>query len=139
VQNINRYDIVIIYFLQVEKAQFIKDIENSRVIIIWSFYGADLYGLSFLKYQMLSESTKRALLLKRFGINLFRVKEILKKSISYISGSSTADDQIRRACNRIDYFLWYNKFEYDFLNAQIDFPLPKFLLSTLNNRMESVV
>src|SRR5690606_32435006 len=57
IDEIDHYDIVILYFLQRDKLKFIKDLGASKIIVIWSFYGAELYSLPQLRYKMLSWNT----------------------------------------------------------------------------------
>lgn len=139
VRDIDQYDILILYFLTTDKIQLVEDVRHSKVKIIWSFYGAELYSLPTLKYDFLSDRTQRAMGIKWGVFNLDRGKEMLRKGLHVLKGEKSLLQLVQRACKRIDYFLWYNKFEYDLLNEKLEGILPPFMQSTLNNRMEDVV
>lgn len=138
VEDIDQYDILILYFLTIDKIQLVEDIWSSKVKIVWSFYGAELYSLPTLKYEFLSDETQRAMGIRCGNINWGKAKDFLRLGVYSLKGQKTMEALVRKACKRIDYFLWYNKFEYDYLNERMGRILPPFMQSTLNNRMENV-
>jgi dTDP-N-acetylfucosamine:lipid II N-acetylfucosaminyltransferase len=137
VKGIEAFDMVIFYFLQRNKIALLNDIQGSKVIIVWSFYGAELYSLPRMKYKMLSRETLKLLNWDYF--NLGRLGD-LRTSITNLFKNEPTDDQlIKKAVPQVDYFLWYNPYEYDFLNSLFHGKLPAFIPSSVTNVTGDIV
>src|SRR5690606_32440890 len=50
IDNIDQYDILILYYLNWEKLDLLEAIYRSEIKIIWSFYGVELYDLPDIRY-----------------------------------------------------------------------------------------
>jgi len=139
INNIEKYDIVILYYLNPDKSRFIEAIKHSNVKIIWSFYGVEIYGLSSFREKVLSEITLNALKKIDNKLDVAKIKVLIVRFINKFRKKKPKVQWIQKSCERIDYFLWYNKFEYDFLNEQLGNILPPFIQAPLNISMEDVV
>lgn len=135
-QHIHNYDAVILYYLDSAKMSLLDHIENYSGMIFWSFYGAELYSLRELQNIFLSKSTlhfKRynsLSSLKAYAIYLLQpIVWKLKKRIRPIQ-------KIKKACQKIDGFIWYNKDEYNQLNHLFHNQLPPFILFSVSNRVK---
>src|SRR5690554_4663695 len=137
VEKIEDYDLVIFYFLQRDKIAFLKDIQASKVVIAWSFYGAELYSLPLLKYSMLSDTTLKTL--NWDFLNLGKLEDRLRSIVYFFKNKPTDYQLIKQSIPRINYFLWYNPYEYDFLNNFFNHKLPAFIPYSMTDVMEHVI
>lgn len=132
------YKIVIVYFLDENKIRLINDIKNSNTKVLWWFYGAEIYSLPKLKYQFLSEETQKLLGFINFGINTNNIKSKLKNIVLKFLVRKSFNEQIHDVVKKIDYFVWYNKFEYNFLNSKLGNILPPFLQAVFSDNIGDV-
>src|SRR5690606_38226898 len=119
------------------KMKLLKDIQSSQVIVIWSFYGAELYSLPPMKYSMLSKKTMKVL--NWNFLNLGKWKDRLRSIVSFLKNKPTNYQLIKQAIPRVDFFLWYNRYEYDFLDSFFNKQLPVFIPYSITNVLEYVV
>ena len=138
INRIETYDIVILYYLNTDKFRLIEAIKHSKVKIIWSFYGAELYSLPSIRLKMLSENTQLVLKDELSKSNSESIKNVFRWLLSPFRNKRTNHQWIKKSCKRIDYFLWYNEFEYEILNKYMGQILPTFMEAPLNNALDKV-
>ena len=138
INRIETYDIVILYYLNSDKFKLIEAIKHSKVKIIWSFYGAELYSLPSIRLKMLSENTQLVLKDELSKSNSESIKDVFRWLLSPFRNKRTNHQWIKKSCKRIDYFLWYNEFEYEILNKYMGQILPTFMEAPLNNALNEV-
>ena len=138
INRIETYDIVILYYLNTDKFRLIEAIKHSKVKIIWSFYGAELYSLPSIRLKMLSENTQLVLKDELSKSNSESIKNVFRWLLSPFRNKRTNHQWIKKSCKRIDYFLWYNEFEYELLNKHMGQILPTFMEAPLNNALDKV-
>lgn len=132
------YQVVMVYYLSIDKAYLVNRIGSNKVKVIWNFYGADLYNLPAVKDNLYGKATIGLL-----GYGLARelyanVKSLGKTLIYSLLRRKTYVQEIYAAIARIDYLAWYSKEEYDYLNKFFDGKLPRFLQLSISNRIENV-
>ena len=138
VQNIDQFDIVILYFLNWDKKIFVSDITASKVVVIWSFYGAEFYSIPPLSYKMLSNKTRHTLNGKWGGIDIQKIEDVLRSIIFFFKGKKTQYRLLFDVIKRINGFLWYNPYEYEFLNEYFNHQLPPYLPYSITEAMEGM-
>ena len=138
INRIETYDIVILYYLNSDKFRLIEAIKDSKVKIIWSFYGAEIYGLPEFRQHTLSEKTQKALKRISYKINFAKLRMLIGRYLNKFKKKKTKIHWLQRSCQRIDYFLWYNEFEYELLNKHMGQILPTFMEAPLNNALDKV-
>ncbi|GAB2989194.1 hypothetical protein GCM10027284_02150 [Cyclobacterium sediminis] len=139
VNTIETYDIVILYYLNSDKFRLVEAIKDSKVKIIWSFYGAEIYDLPSVRQQMLSERTQKALKRISYKLNFAKLRKLIGRYRNRLKKRRTKSQWMQQSFQRIDYFLWYNKYEYDLLNELMGQRLPSFMQASLNNPLNEVV
>jgi len=126
------YDIIFIYNLNKTKASLINSLEVKKPIIIWHFYGVEIYNRPRFKYENYSLATKKVLGIKSLTLlkeslrrNVRNLKYILK---CILTGNmiSLPKDVIEQAIAKIDFFAWYDVYEYKLLKSKMK-RLPQFL------------
>lgn len=110
------FDIVIFYSLRLEHSLICEKI-SSKVIVIWRFFGAELYSL--LNKELLSKESQRYFNPQR----IHHALSVIKNTILY---SAPAETIFWRAVNRADYISGLSTAEYDYLKNRFD-KLPPFI------------
>lgn len=121
-----KFDIVFFYNLDSVKAYLVnKFLADTNAILIWNFFGTEIYSnvkYSFHK-QNFSAKTKELLQPREVWEKFKRILRFLKYSLK---GRLTPNNEVEKAINRINYFAWYCEEEYDILKARVK-RLPPFL------------
>lgn len=135
IRNCSNYQILILYYLSKDKANIINRINGKKPVIIWSFYGGDLYSLPEFKTELFSIETLKILNPAETKSRhlLMRLKNFLRPLYYKIRKEADPFAGIRKAIYNIDYFSWYDKGEYDYLNKKFNNMLPQFLESVSSN------
>lgn len=138
IKDCKLFDILILYDLEKEKIEIVNRLNEDRPIIIWSFYGAELYSLPHIRKRLFSPATIKVLNFKfDKKINLF-LKSLVRSFYHYIRGSTNINTARKRAMLKIDYFAWYSKEEYDFLNEKLRHQLPAFIESSIATPFDKI-
>ncbi len=121
------YDFVFLYQLDYEKA-FLVNRFNIKTVLIWHFYGTEIYNQDrAFRYSIFSSKTKSLLHLKKSDILLDKTIRLLSRIKYKMFGRIPTYDEVIIAMKRINYFAWYSKKEYDLIQSKIKFTLPEFL------------
>ena len=110
------FDVVIFYSLRLEHSLICERI-SSKVIVIWRFFGAELYAL--LNKELLSPESQRYYNPQR----IHHVLSVIKNTILY---SASAETIFWKAVKRADYMSGLCSAEYDYLKIRFD-KLPPFI------------
>jgi dTDP-N-acetylfucosamine:lipid II N-acetylfucosaminyltransferase len=121
------YELIFVYFLNFGKVKFINYLDSKSPVVIWFFYGAELYNNISLINIVLSDDTKRILGVYWESKSILYIKEVIRVIKYALKGKLTPHKEFLKAVKRIDYFAWYSKEEYDFLIEKCRIVLPKFL------------
>lgn len=121
----SKFNIIIVYSLNNSKALFVNSIQH-KPVIIWHFFGTEIYNKTELRKYNYSAATSRMI--------TANTKPVLKASITKVkvtfrrifNSNDTPQSEIDKAMLACDYFLWYNKDEYDYLKSHLPI-LPEFL------------
>ncbi len=127
IRDCPRHHILILYYLSADKAYIVNRLGKNRPVIVWSFYGADLYGFPEIKRDLLTKETLRILSAQKEERLLFYVKNILRPLYKILDKGAESTSTIRKAISRIDYFAWFDNEEYNLLNQKLKNKLPAFL------------
>ncbi len=126
INEAENFDYLFVYNLTYAKA-FIANRISKRVKVVWRFYGVELYGSPFLKWQLFSDETKMAA-----GFNL--QYHLRKSRIFYfdylkysLKGKLHPHQEIKKAIKRVNFFAWFDRGEYDFLQTHCNIKLPEFI------------
>lgn len=125
IEEAEQYDIIFIYMMNLHKAYLVNRMKR-KPIVIWHFYGAEIYNRHPFRQQIVSQSTKGLLAGSKW--------KKLRKGLIYLNLIKTAfltrsrlpAAEVDIAIRNTDYFCWYNKAEYQQLRKQIP-DLPPFL------------
>ncbi|HRP33262.1 MAG TPA: TDP-N-acetylfucosamine:lipid II N-acetylfucosaminyltransferase [Agriterribacter sp.] len=131
INDCQNYHVLILYYLSKDKADIVNKLKKKKPIIIWSFYGGDLYSLPEIKTGLFSPGTLNVLNISTKKTPFLYIKDFLCPLYKIFSKNSASIAAIRKAISRIDYFAWYNKEEYEFLNERFKNKLPVFLKSSI--------
>lgn len=128
--NAKQYDLLILHALNEPKINFINTIDEQAVIILWSFYGYELYDLQAIKFKMIAPITKKLVYPSQRIITEY-IKEFARNAFIALGNQR---DSVRKhyksldsMFKKIDYFFWFNKSEYDLLNGYLNHKLPAFM------------
>lgn len=135
-----KYDIIIIYVLGHEKADFINKLD-ANAIIIWHFFGAEIYHNQKYIYDLYSTSTLRLLNIDNLNAHKFYLSYIDKKIrlLDWLKGKpkNNRKKMISKAIKRVDYFLGFDKNEHLLLKSKIKY-LPPFLALPLTIKVPQI-
>ncbi len=136
----SKYDIIIIYVLGHEKADFINKL-NPNAIIIWHFFGAEIYHNQKYIYNLYSTSTLRLLNIDNLKLHKLYISYINKKIklLDWFKGKrkNNRSKIIIKAIKRVDYFLGFDINEYLLLKSKIKY-LPPFLSLPLTIKVPQI-
>lgn len=127
-----KFHILIVYYLSYEKAFLINRIRSNKIIKVWSFYGGDLYNHPLFNTELFSPKTIELLKLNEKKNSIFYLKAVLRPLYHIINKKANPLYEFNKALVQIDYFAWYDKGEYDFLNKKFKNKLPVFLESSIS-------
>lgn len=116
------FDIVIAYNLDGQKAYLINRLPR-RIIVIWRFFGMELYGK--IKDEIYSVEEKKffAIFPERNAYSLLmKIKIELSQRIAW---GVSLKKEFQKAIGNFDYLLGLSKFEHSYLKEKFD--LPKFI------------
>jgi dTDP-N-acetylfucosamine:lipid II N-acetylfucosaminyltransferase len=133
ISEAEQYDMIFIYLLNFHKAYLLNRI-GKRPVIVWHFYGTEIYRRSPFRQRCISEQTK-ALLKKSSWHKLSYMAvyvNLLKRML--LNRSRTPSAEIDLAMRKTDYFWWYNVFEYELFKKELP-GLPPFLQLPVISRM----
>lgn len=115
-KKVDNYDVIIFHSLRLEHSLICEKI-TSKVIVIWRFFGAELYSL--LNKELLSPESQRYFNPQR----VHHVLSVIKNSLLY---SASAETIFWKAVKRADYMSGLCMAEYDYLKKRFD-KLPPFI------------
>lgn len=133
----NKFDLIFVYFLNHSKVKFVNYLNSKKPIIIWFFFGAEVYSSPEIKSRVLSLRTKEVLRpsiiskIKVFSKDLFRI-------VKYgLKGRATPRSAFKKAVQRVDYLGWYSEEEYKHIQSLVRIKLPAFL--HLNIKLKALI
>jgi dTDP-N-acetylfucosamine:lipid II N-acetylfucosaminyltransferase len=130
------FDIVFVYNLDYLKSYIVNRIDK-KVVVIWYFYGTELYNaLPAFKYSIYSKKTKSLLGINGVSILLQRFKRIASFVKYALLRRVPTYTETARAMRRVDYLTTFSKEEYDYLQAHCAYRLPAFLSLPVSVRDE---
>lgn len=127
------YNLIILYYLNLDKLLLLSRLQAPYPKIIWSFYGAELYGLPTINSQFLSKWTKRYLYKSSPQAFIRAFKVGLRPIVRTFKGMPSADFLLKSQLHKIYRFNWYNKYEYGFLNSLMQYKLPPFIEASVSH------
>lgn len=134
----NNADVVVIYNLSLLQSQVILKISRNT-IILWRFFGVELYSRNYLKYISKKGIREGHTLVKQIKESL-KGNRIINKTEKFLNSKDDYDLIFERAIQRVDYMLVLSKEEY--LKLKSSWPnLPQFIKlphNTINNDLFSI-
>lgn len=127
ITSCSQFDFLFLYDLDKPKIDFVNELKKNKPIIIWIFFGADLYSLPELKKGLFSDSTRALVNLKR-GINIAHyLKPIVRPVYQLLFKKKSLPIARKKAIAKIDLFANYGIEEYEYLNRRLKNSLPEFI------------
>lgn len=136
-KSVENYDLIFVYFLNYGKVKFINHLKGKKPVIIWFFFGAELYSTSAVRSKALSAQTKRVLKFNWLSHSYLLVKSSLRVVKYGLKGVHTPQRALETAIEKIDYFAWYSREEYDYIQRLSKIKLPPFL--HLNIKLKALI
>lgn len=123
IKEANEFDIIFFYNLEYWKAYIANRVLNSKVLLIWNFFGTELYNDHFFPNKSLYGSLTRQNIRVDKSIG---IKKYLRPIKYFLKGRLTPEKEVAKAITRVNYFAWYSEDEYKYLKARVG-NLPQFL------------
>lgn len=133
IREAEQYDMIFVYLLNFHKAYLLNRIKK-KPVIIWHFYGTEIYRKSPFRQRIISKHTRSLLKKGRWNKlhHILTYANLLKRMV--LNQSRTPSAEVELAMRKVDYFWWYNVFEYELLKKELP-DLPPFLQLPVINRM----
>lgn len=127
ITSCSQFDFLFLYDLDKPKIDFVNELKKNKPIIVWIFFGADLYSLPELKKGLFSDSTRALVNLKR-GIDIAHyLKPIVRPVYQLLFKKKSLPIARKKAIAKIDLFANYGIEEYEYLNRRLKNSLPEFI------------